>query len=776
MKKRSLIFVVLAIFTLTSCGNLLPQSRARSSNIEETSEETIISASEGQSSSKKSSSSSSHFESSVYQHVHTYDDFWSADDTYHWHNANCEHQDLRIDQELHTYCEPYDEVPATCGTMGSYKIRCTVCNFEKVIATDFSDNHDWAVEKLIQPTREEDGYRYYKCRICGQETFDVLYYGETIETALTVDEALAIGEPLLSKEKTDTSYHIKGRVSEIVRLYADNTKATFWLASSNAVRGFECYGIAPDSSVDLSTLEVGAEVVVFGQIYRYNTTLELTTGSTLLSIVNMPTAITSLSFGIDEISLPTGTSRYLDLTYLPYYATPTVSWKLSDATVIDFNSDNKKVSGLCDGKCVVTAFVDSNQNGQVDDSEVSASVTVDVLTPDYFYDSGMLGYSDQNSISNNQVSECTVGQVDFIFSDVCALTSLHGCMRLEKYGFIRASNFPSTIKKIVIEGYPYSNNTSYQNQLSLYAGVNSTCLEERPVSSQNGVFVFNLEDDIRAFAIQNNSDGLAYVNSISVYVDYEESYANPNGTFSGAINLNDGTQTYACIALGETTAYVRIGNETYLTTYSYDNIYHKVTLIIDDYYGTFTAIYKESRNMLALGRLTGPASSYLAENGQIYLNGQIWLADCNGNDSELQSLFKRRYRDSAGGQWVIDSIHEDRLTSYTDGINGSAVQWRPWNDGAVALNLAEDFVTPIQCSHFGYWVYNPSDNDITLRMWMYKDQNHNLSVEIEKHVAKAKQWTYYYGSFNELMTYNFQIADFSNSGVALIFDNISFSY
>lgn len=775
MKKRFIFLSILATLALTSCAGLMPQVRtphSKSSSLEESEivgNSQTTSAFSGRSSSSKSSSST---------HVHTYDSFWSYDDDYHWHAANCEHRDYEYkDKAKHVFGDPYNEVPATCSTGGSYMIMCTICGYTKTVITGPSENHTWVIDdgtEIVQPTKEQNGSCRYVCAVCAQTKDVSLVYGETIETALTVDEALVIGEPLEHKVQTEISYYIRGRITEIVRLYESNNQATFWLASSSASRGFECYNINAGSLENLNSLAVGAEVLVFGNIYRYNTTIETTTGAVICDIHNEPVAITSLSFDTDYLFLPTGTCNYLNLSQMPYYANANVSWKIDNATVARVDIDTKKVNALRDGRCVITAFVDTIQNGQVDESEVSASIIVEVKTPDYFYDSSMLGYTEGNNINTNTITECTVGEVNFNFNGISALTSQNGCMRLNKDGYIKASNYTQSIRKIVLEPHPtYSaRNTDF----ILYVGTDMDHLREAGVSSQAGQYIFTAEEDIHAYMISNPNTSVSYVNSISVYVDYEETNAHPNGTFSGAINLSDGSQIYACIALGETMAYVRIGADAYYTTYSYDGTYHQISLRIDDNYGTFSAIYKESRNMLALGHLSGPVSSSLAENGEIYLNGQIWLADCDGTDEELQTLFKRRRRDANGSAWVIDTEHEDRLTSYEFGVSGSAVKWRPWRDGAVALNLNEDFQTPIECQHFGYWVYNPSDNDVTLRMWMYKGTGHTSSMEIGSHVAKANQWTYCFIGFNSLMTYNFQIADFTYSGAALIFDNICFSY
>lgn len=36
-------------------------------------------------------------------HIHTYSDDWSGDDTYHWHTATCEHTTEAKDMAKHTF-------------------------------------------------------------------------------------------------------------------------------------------------------------------------------------------------------------------------------------------------------------------------------------------------------------------------------------------------------------------------------------------------------------------------------------------------------------------------------------------------------------------------------------------------------------------------------------------------------------------------------------------------------------------------------------------------
>ena len=296
MKKRFIFLSILATLALTSCAGLMPQVRTPHSKSSSLEESEIVDNSQttsgfsGRSSSPKSSSST---------HVHTYDSFWSYDDDFHWHAANCEHRDYEYkDKAKHVFGDPYNEVPATCSTGGSYMLMCTICGYTKTVITGPSENHTWVIDdgtEIVQPTKEQNGSCRYVCTVCAQTKDVSLVYGQTIETALTVDEALVIGEPLEHKVQTEISYYIRGRITEILRLYESNNQATFWLASSDANRGFECYNINAGSLEKLNSLQVGSEVLVFGAIRRYNTTIETASGAIICSIRN------------ETVSQPTGT-------------------------------------------------------------------------------------------------------------------------------------------------------------------------------------------------------------------------------------------------------------------------------------------------------------------------------------------------------------------------------------------------------------------------------------------------------------------------------------
>ena len=481
-----------------------------------------------------------------YSHTHIASSDWSYDENYHWHGCldqYCPVGEFKADLENHNYGSRYDEVAATCTTEGSYKQQCRVCGYVRTTVTAKED-HQWVLVdgyEVVQPTKTSTGYQTVRCSVCGISQTIITSYGQTKETALTVDEALEIGRALEVKEETSDVYYVKGTISQVVRAQPEYNRVTLWLSSSMNSNGFEFYNVSVANGVSFDDIVVGAEVYGYGKIHRYK------------------------------------------------------------EDTIEFNGT----------KC-------------------------------YLY-----------NIIKNETVDAPLG--------------------------------------------------SYQGSL-IWAGP-----IEQPL----------------------------------------------------------------IISITDSLVYVRFSTISFYGPYSYDSNTSQLSINSeDDNYGIFTATYRDGA--LVNGSFNGSLSQSILNNGTISLSEQKLLYNCNGTTEELQSIFKRRYRPDAGS-WVVDTNNADRITSEIDFTMGSCLRIRPYSNGAIALNLAEDLATPLECNSFGFWVYNPSANDITLRIWMYKGTAHSNNIEISSATALAGQWTYCYSSFTTLSTYNFQIADFTNSGVALRFDNISFS-
>ena len=261
----------------------------------------------------------------------------------------------------------------------------------------------------------------------------------------------------------------------------------------------------------------------------------------------------------------------------------------------------------------------------------------------------------------------------------------------------------------------------------------------------------------------------------------------PEGTFKGTATVL-GANYAIVIAFGNQSnglIGVRLANKDAVATgVTYNSSTHQFTITTTgDYsgysYGNITGTYDVANDQLTGISCSGSISAGVSNNGSITATrptaAQSFSA-CDGTTSELQAQFKRRY----GDPWTVDTKNTDRITSNTTQfVSGTgSLKLRAWNGGRIALNFQNDFSPAKQIQNVQFWVYNSSANDITLRMWYYQGTNFSSNGETDSVTAKANGWTYVAMGFGSgsgdgnRTVYNFQIADFTSSNVALSFDNI----
>lgn len=266
----------------------------------------------------------------------------------------------------------------------------------------------------------------------------------------------------------------------------------------------------------------------------------------------------------------------------------------------------------------------------------------------------------------------------------------------------------------------------------------------------------------------------------------------PEGTFSGTA-IVDGNSWKITIALGnQSNGLVAIrlaNNDAGATGITYDTSNNTFTITTTGSYsigsykltfGNITGTYDYANDRLTGITCNGTIKSYVDNNGSITAthpttSSTSYFNDCDGTTEQLQSTFKRRYNT---GSWQVDNINADRITSNTtEFVSGSgSVKRRGYTGGGVALNFNSDWSPAKTLGSVQFWVYNPHSSDITLRMWVYKATSFGSNGEIGSVTAKTGQWTYVamgFGSYAGAI-YNFQIADFNNTGAYLSFDNIYF--
>lgn len=255
----------------------------------------------------------------------------------------------------------------------------------------------------------------------------------------------------------------------------------------------------------------------------------------------------------------------------------------------------------------------------------------------------------------------------------------------------------------------------------------------------------------------------------------------PEGTYRGIATVN-GDDFSLVIAIGNATnglVAVRLSNlDAEATGITYNSSNKKITITTTGSYqglatyGNITGYFDDTSHVINQVQCDGTISSYVSNNGSITCNAATTgLWNCDGTTAELQATFKRRYM---SGSWQVDNSNADRVASNTaEYVSGTgSVKRRGYGSNAVAMNFQNDFSPTMSVENIQYWVYNPSGSDITIRMWYYASAGLTGGAEIGSVTAKAGQWTYVAMGFGTHTIYNFQIADFTNSGAYLSFDNI----
>ena len=102
-------------------------------------------------------------------HNHTAATAWSSDASKHWHactGSDCDEPGVKLEEADHTFGEQYDVVNATCEAAGSYKQKCSVCNYVKEGRIAKLD-HQYG--DMVGKTNAGEGYiatEAYNCSSC----------------------------------------------------------------------------------------------------------------------------------------------------------------------------------------------------------------------------------------------------------------------------------------------------------------------------------------------------------------------------------------------------------------------------------------------------------------------------------------------------------------------------------------------------------------------------------------------------------------------------------
>ena len=220
----------------------------------------------------------------------------------------------------------------------------------------------------------------------------------------------------------------------------------------------------------------------------------------------------------------------------------------------------------------------------------------------------------------------------------------------------------------------------------------------------------------------------------------------------------------------------------YFKSYNSSTGYFELNASVSTDYGDVTGIEGYYRNdQLEEVQIKGSLSNLVSGKYTIpHPSNYYW--DCNGTDAQLQSTFKRRYRN--GSSWAEDNSNADRLTA--DSVNktssSNGVKIRGFATG-VALNSASYFSAAEQ-NTFCFWVYNPTQTTVKFRIFLYRDESldpNSSSFELTDSElgfnVPATSWKYYRMGFGNYgyTARNFQICYIGASqAVAFTVDDIWF--
>lgn len=165
-------------------------------------------------------------------HSHTYLENWAYDNTYHWHQASCEHDTLSIDKAQHNFDEG-TIIDPTYEEEGYIIYSCTICNYqqqEKIemlehsYSSDYSYNDEYHWHSCIdegyenlkineekhtdsnevvlkQSTDTETGLAQYTCSLCNHIYQKILLIRSTITSLPTVENRTIYAGELLESVK-----------------------------------------------------------------------------------------------------------------------------------------------------------------------------------------------------------------------------------------------------------------------------------------------------------------------------------------------------------------------------------------------------------------------------------------------------------------------------------------------------------------------------------------------------------------------------------------------
>lgn len=608
----------------------------------------------------------------------------------------------------------------------------------------------------------------------------VINYG-TQEAPLTVEQAKAIIDLVEPKALTTEEIWVEGIVSEI--LSDSYGHKVFWLASSDGAtaRFFEGYQVDFAEGVDAAGLVVGVKVLLHGFGKNYNGTYEVTSYKdgdgqyvypliVAISAAELPT-LTGITLNRESAEMTVGDSLTLTATPVPSIA------DLSEAV---WASNNEAVATVANG--VVNAVAAGEAKITITCGEISAecAITVKADTGDKVkyapYVDEMtagkyvIGYN--GKVAKAAISSNRLGYIEY---DTTATITEPDDLAIWEF-----ANTESGWTIYNASAGKYMASTGTKNQAALVDEVNDKAYWT--VTMSDGLFeienIANKANSINSLLRNNNTYGFATYSSgiggaLSLFklVGGEEqvTVAQPVATYLGTTNVNGSAAFIAMAFANGLKVSAEFGSTKFSGVYTFNEATGEFTIAVGDTIGNITGKFDAENNKLINVGVDGAAAALVENNGEITLNCPELFFDCEGSSEQLNAALARRIRNSSGWEATLTDVASD-----TENVAaGKGAVTRDGLNYAVGLTLRNDFAEAKTLHGVGFWVYNPSDSDITLRTWTFAAKGYGSSAEIGNMTAKANGWTFCRMGFNNgsANIYNINVCDFTGSGVKLAFDN-----
>ena len=222
------------------------------------------------------------------------------------------------------------------------------------------------------------------------EAAEQINYG-TLEAPLNIAQAKAVLDKTGSNQSKQPLF-VKGIISTNKAFSTQYHNAEIWLQSDDGTveKAFELYRCEIDSSLNMGDPAAdelkGYEVVVKGYGKVYGSTYELCNGRgegdtadvnpKILSMTRQEVPATAIAVAPTTAEVEVGKTVDLAATLTPTNSTQRVAWKSSDEAKATVNDG--KVRGVAEGNVTITAFVDADKDGVLDEGELKAECAVTV--------------------------------------------------------------------------------------------------------------------------------------------------------------------------------------------------------------------------------------------------------------------------------------------------------------------------------------------------------------------------------------------------------------